>query len=112
MLKYTKVIIAQNCSRELYLSKCRKLRKFETNVTNIRENARSVEIYCSCKKKEIDIRAKSIHIFDVGACLQIFWSVCLKVSSALQFKVHLPIKYNDCITLFEFDFLCHYFPIL
>ena len=106
VFKYTKVIIALNSSGELYLSKCRKLRKLVTNVTNIRENARSVEIYCSCKKKEIDIRAKSIHIFDVGACLQIFWSVCLKVSSALQFKVHLLFKYNDCLSLFEFNFLC------
>ena len=103
---YTKVMIAQNCSRELHLSKCRKLRKFETNVTNIRENARSVEIYCSCKKKEIDIRAKRIHIFNVGSCLQIFWSVCLKVSSPLQFKVHIPLKYNDCIKLLKFNRTC------
>lgn len=105
MFKYTKVMIAKSCSGELYLSKCRKLRKLETNVTNIRENARSVEIYCSCKKKEIDIRAKRIHIFNVGSCLQIFWSVCLKVSSPLQFKVHIPLKYNDCIKLLEFNCL-------
>ena len=106
VFKYTKVIIALNSSGELYLSKCRKLRKLVTNVTNIRENARSVEIYCSCKKKEIDIRAKSIHIFNVGSCLQIFWSVCLKVSSPLQFKVHIPIKYNDCIKLLKFNRTC------